>query len=103
MESPVSSGGKKAKSKAAKPAKAAKSKPAAVSMADLSEDEQKQRKQVAWIVLSWSFIGGVLLDNFVLKPYVLPDFLKFGYIPTVGTVVLFVMALSWAISTKRLG
>jgi len=59
--------GKKAKAAAAdKPAKVAEPR---VRFADLSEEEQQQRKQLGYIFMCWGTLAGVGIDMFVLRPF----------------------------------
>lgn len=74
-----SSGGKKKASRAAGPVKA---------MSQLSEGEQRERKQVGWLLICWGFIVPIMLDEFVLKPYILPNFMLIPYVPSVATFLI---------------
>ena len=78
------------------PAKASRAK-----VEDLSPEEKKERKQLGLIMLCWGFVGPIMFDEFVLKPYVMPDVLNFGYIPSLTTllvaptVVWYVLKVYW--------
>ncbi len=54
----------------------------------LSEGEKKQRTQMGYLFMMWGFIGSVVFDEFLLKPYVVPDFLQFGILPSFTTLIV---------------
>jgi hypothetical protein len=96
-------GKKKADSAKSKKAKSDKA-PAEASLTkveDLSPDEKKERKQLGIIMLCWGFVGPIMFDEFILKPYVMPDVLNFGYVPSLTTllvaptVVWYVLKVYW--------
>ncbi|MCA9040361.1 MAG: general secretion pathway protein GspE [Planctomycetaceae bacterium] len=95
----TSTAGKGSKSKPRKQKASKSSKASAVPgvrFSQLSEEEQKQRKQIGYIAICWSFILGWILDDLVLEPYVLPEALNFGgWIPTLGTWGLLTAVLVW--------
>ena len=94
----TTSGGKTSAGKAkSKPAKAAKKKESAAParFSALSDEEKKQRKNIGYIAICWSFIIGWLIDSYVLEAYVLPTSLQFAYIPNIGTWALLFCVLAW--------
>ena len=40
---------------------------------ELSPDELKEKKQLAFIFCGWAFCGAILIDQFILKNYVFPQ------------------------------
>lgn len=57
-------------------------------LSQLSEGEQKQRKSMGYIFMMWGFIGSVLFDEFILKPYVLPQALQIPFVPSFTTLIV---------------
>src|SRR5690606_6756464 len=41
-------------------------------MSQLSEGDQRQRKQIGIIIMCWATFGSVMIDQFVLKPMLFP-------------------------------
>lgn len=60
----------------------------------LSPEQQQQRTYLGYIIMMWSFIGSVLLDEFFLKSH-LPSFLNIPYIPSVTTLIAAPLAIWW--------
>jgi len=62
---------------AAKKAATAEARPVRTPMSQLSQGEQRQRKQLGLIIMCWSLIGSMVIDQMVLKPLLAPrwDFL----------------------------
>ncbi|QDU80405.1 bacteriophage N4 adsorption protein B [Polystyrenella longa] len=89
----TASGKSKSKPKKAKAAKASSG--PVVHFSQLEPEEQKKRRQIGAIAINLSFILGYVLDKFVLEPYLLPDALIFGWIPTLGTWGLLGGVLVW--------
>jgi hypothetical protein len=93
-------GGSKEK-KQKKPAK--KKQASATAFSQLSKDEQLQRKSLGKIFMAWGFIGSVLIDQFVMKPYILGVTMNsmFAYLPSLTTlivapiVVYYVLKVYW--------
>jgi len=81
--------------KGKKTRKPAKSKEPASGFDDLTEEEQSQRKQLGYIALCWAIIGGVMLDQYYLKPNILPEALSFNLLPSVGTLALGLIVFGW--------
>ena len=60
----------KKSAKAAKPAKKPEKKKPAKGESQLAPEQLKERKQLSIIFSGWAFIAALLIDQFVLKPYV---------------------------------
>lgn len=78
--------------------KPAKSKPAKASSAvfsELSEEEQQQRKQIGIIAICWAIIGGVMLDQYYIKPNLMPEAFNFQWLPSIGTLGLALIVFGW--------
>ncbi|MGE3315307.1 MAG: hypothetical protein AB7O26_09335 [Planctomycetaceae bacterium] len=76
--------GKKSKGgDSAKKPKAAASEPRLV-FSQLSPEEQQQRKQLGWIIMCWGTLGGVAIDYFILRGFLvrMPIPFSFGYLAT---------------------
>ena len=90
-----------AKSAAKKSAKAAAAKsqpkPKKRAAAPLSAGELAQRKQLGWIIMCWGVILPILLEEFILKPYVYPDWLAWEWIPSVLTLVAAPVVIGWVL------
>lgn len=91
---------KKAKGKdesaAAEPAPVKKAAAAEVRVrfSQLSDDDQKQRKQLGMMFMMWSFIGSALIDSFFLNPSF--KMLKFmGNMPSLTTLVVVPIVVIW--------
>ena len=67
---------------------ARKAKSAAPRLSELSPAEQQERKQYGWLFISWGIIAPILVDEFLVKPYVLPDALKIANVPSVTTLIV---------------
>lgn len=63
----------------------------------LTPEEQASRKQIGYLLMCWATIGSVLLDQFVVFPYVWPTFSFFFLAPifVVPLAVLYVMKVYW--------
>jgi len=72
QEAAKDSGSKKA-AKAAKPEKKVEKKKPQRGEAQLSAEELKEKKQLAFIFCGWAFCGAILIDQFILKNYVFPQ------------------------------
>lgn len=59
--------------KAAKPVKKVEKKKPARGPAQLSPEELKEKKQLAFIFSGWAFCAAILIDQFILKNYVFPQ------------------------------
>lgn len=77
----------KAKAKSKRPA--AKRQESQKAFSQLSEGEKQQRKQMGMLMMMWGgLIGPILLDEFILKPYLIPQALQFSYVPSLATLVM---------------
>ncbi|MCA9005255.1 MAG: general secretion pathway protein GspE [Planctomycetaceae bacterium] len=72
QEAAKDTGSKKA-AKAAKPEKKEEKKKPQRGGAQLSPEELKEKKQLAFIFCGWAFCGAILIDQFILKNYVFPQ------------------------------
>jgi len=65
----------------------------------LPEAEQRQRKQIGYIMLMWGLIGPIFIDEFFVKPAV--PAIAFGFLPSLTTflvtpcIVFFVTRVYW--------
>ncbi len=65
--------------------------------AQLTPEEQSSRTQIGYLLMCWATIGSVLLDNFVVFPYVWPTFPFFFLCPMaiVPAAVWYVKKVYW--------
>ncbi len=83
--------------------KAKKNQAAKPAFTQLSKDEQLERKNLGKIFMAWSFIGSVLVDQFVVKPHILGVSIDslFAYLPSLTTlivppiVIFYVLKVYW--------
>jgi len=64
----------------------------------LSPDELKEKKQMAFIFSGWAFCGAILIDQFVLKSYVFPQSWPWHYMLTtisVPMIAFYLMSGMW--------
>lgn len=63
----------------------------------LTPEEQASRTQIGYLLMCWATIGSVLLDNFVVFPYVWPTFPFFFLSPiaVVPSAVWYVKKIYW--------
>ena len=92
---------KKADKTAEQPAAAPAQKAAAAGphryWSQLTPDEQAERKQWGLLLMCWFSIGSVLLDQFVIFPYVWPMYPLYFLLPifVVPAIVLYVKTVYW--------
>ena len=72
-------------SKSKKGGKAAKK--AATPSAPLTEEQKRERFLYGVIFMCWGVVLPILLDNFLLKPYVMPDALRHPLLPLTSLVI----------------
>jgi hypothetical protein len=94
------SGGKKLKGKSGKDRAEALEREPRIRFDELPPEEQQRRKQLGYIFMMWSVIGSVLIDQFVVKPYILPAEYNTPYVfvlaPIVAPLVIFwVLRVYW--------
>ncbi|MCG6154765.1 GspE/PulE/PilB domain-containing protein [Rubinisphaera margarita] len=81
----VSGGGKKSKSRSTKTGTA---KP----VEDMSDAEKREKKMLGYIILCWATIGAAVVDQFVIKEYLLPRWSFFvGLVLIVPPVTFFLI------------
>jgi len=97
----ASSSGDTAADKTKKETKPKKKSTAGKRFSQLTPEEQNERKQMGILIICWALIGPIMLDEFLMKPYILPDALKIPYVPSVLTIlispatVLYVLKSYW--------
>lgn len=68
---------------------ASKKQAAQPAFTQLSKDEQQQRKSLGMIIMLWSFIGSVLIDQFVVKATVASlNQGILGWLPSITTLIV---------------
>ncbi|WP_417392309.1 hypothetical protein [Gimesia sp.] len=65
--------GSKKAAKAAKPEKKVEKKKPQRGGSQLTEEQLKEKKQLAFIFCGWAFCGAILIDQFILKSFVFPQ------------------------------
>lgn len=87
------------KNSSPKKPQAKKNQAAAKAFSQLSKDEQLERKNLGKIFMAWSFIGSVLIDQFVVKPYILGVSIDsiFAYLPSLTTLVVPPVVISYVL------
>jgi hypothetical protein len=78
--------------------KAKKTKSVTLGLSQMSSEERQERKQHGWLFICWGIIVPVLVDEFFMKPHVLPDALNIVNIPSVTTVIV-APAVIWRVLT----
>ncbi|WP_339734045.1 hypothetical protein [uncultured Gimesia sp.] len=84
--------------KAAKPAKKVEKKKPARGPAQLSPEELKEKKQLAFIFSGWAFCGAILIDQFVLKNFLFPQTWPWHFMLTtlsVPIIAFYLMSGIW--------
>ncbi|MCH9656225.1 MAG: general secretion pathway protein GspE [Planctomycetes bacterium] len=68
--------------------KVEKTKPSKKRGNELSPDELKEKKQMAFILCGWAFCGSILIDQYILKSYVFPQTWPWHFMLTTISVPL---------------
>jgi hypothetical protein len=78
--------------------KSGKANSSSAGMSQLSDDEQKERKQYGWLFICWGVILPVLIDEFVVKPNFMPTALKIANIPSITTLLVAPAVIWWVLT-----
>lgn len=100
---PTKSGdGKKggnAKKKAPKPEKKAKEAAPAKRMSQLTQGDADQKRMMGYLIMIWAAIGSVLLDNYLIQPFLFPNYTFLVFFMTsliaVPASIFYVLKIYW--------
>ena len=65
----------------------------------LTPEEQNERRQMGILIMCWALIGPIMCDEFIMKPYILPDALKIPYVPSVMTLLVSPATVLWVMKS----